>query len=347
MRLKVFLVLCVSLLSISHPSFAEELFSFQGQIDFSQKQFHFAVTFPSLTPSETGPSSLDGRQSVVFNAVQISKSDYRFFLDVDHVRTPLFDLLSKIESSVEVVSGGQGAVPVARRLWMDKTVLRGKIWSRYSLVDYHPIRELLGQFEIKDGRLYVDALSFGNVSCRGEIGLSKPYPLDWVVSLDHVDMRDFLSFWSMGKKYEAAGSVSGRIKISGSLGRPALNGNLESRDGFIGDLEYNSILLNAGGIYPKIEVSHSSVSKTDGVSFLLSGAVDLSDQENFKKQVMALKFSPLVSESLSGREWTIKRLQKEGASTTELKYLFQKRNDMNISLPLESDMFGFEQSVEF
>ena len=347
MRAKVLFFVCVFLSAIPQPSFAKELFSFQGQVDLPQKQFHFAVTLPSSGLSGTDHPA-QGRQSFVFNAAKTSESDYRFVLDVDHVRTPLFDLLSKIESSVEVVSHSQGAVPVVRRPWMDEAVLRGKIWSQYSLVDYHPVRELLGQFEVKDGRVYVEALSFGNLSCRGEIALTPPYKLDLLVFLDHVDMRDFLSFWSMGKKHEASGSVSGQIKVSGNLGRLVLSGNLESRDGFIEKLEYNSIVLNAEGVYPKIEVSNSSVSKTDGVSFLLSGAVDLSDQENFKKQVMALKFSPLVSESLSGREWTIKRLQKkEGSGTTELKYLFQKRDGTDISLPRESDMFGFEQSVEF
>ena len=342
MRFKVLFFLCVFLSSVSKASFAKELFSFQGQVDFSQKQFNLTVMLPSPPPPEEDPFSSDVRQSVVFNAAKVSDGDYRFVLDVDHVRTPLFDLLSKIESSVEVVpEGGAG------RPWMDRTLLRGKIWSQYSLVDYHPVRELSGQFEVKDGRLYVEALSFGNISCRGEIGLSAPYKLDLLVSLDHVDMRDFLAFWSMGKKHEAAGGVSGQIKVSGNLGRLALNGNLESRDGFIEKLEYNSIVLNAEGVYPQIEVNNSSVSKTDGVSFLLSGTVDLSDQENFKKQVMALKFSPLISESLSGKEWTIKRLQKEGSGTTELKYLFRKRDNTDISLPRESDMFGFEQSVEF
>ncbi len=346
MRAKVFLFICIFLSAIPRPSFSKELFSFQGQVDLTQKQFQFAVLLPSSGPSGAD-HPLEGRQSVVFNAAKISENDYRFILDVDHVRTPLFDLLSKIESSVEVVSNGQETVSVARRPWMDTKVLRGKIWSQYSLVDYHPVRELLGQFEVKDGRLYVEALSFGNLSCRGEIALTPPYKLDMLVSLDHVDMRDFLSFWSMGKKHEAAGSVSGQIKVFGNLGRLSLSGNLESRDGFIEKLEYNSIVLNAEGVYPQIEVGNSSVSKTDGVSFLLSGTVDLSDQENFKKQVMALKFSPLVSESLSEREWTIKRLQKEGSGTTELKYLFQKRGNTDISLPRESDMFGFEQSLEF
>ena len=42
--------------------------------------------------------------------------------------------------------------------------MHGEIRSRYSLVDYKPIRELSGQFEIKDGRVSLTSFSFGNLT---------------------------------------------------------------------------------------------------------------------------------------------------------------------------------------
>lgn len=156
---------------------------------------------------------------------------------------------------------------------------------------------MTGHFEIKDSQLLLESLSFGNLSCQGSLDLVYPYKMDMNVLLHDVAMEDFLNFWVGNKEYKSFGTVSGEIGVSGTWDRIGLKGNLESHDGYVEQLEYNSIHLNAQGVYPRLSIGKSTISRVDGLSFAFSGPIDLSDQENFTKQIGALVLSPLVNDS--------------------------------------------------
>ena len=221
--------------------------------------------------------------------------------------------------------------------------MRGEIWSQNSLIDYKPIRELTGRFEVRDGQLLLRSLSFGNLSSQGSVDLVYPYKMDLKVLLHEVAMEDFLNFWMGNNEYKSFGTVSGEIAVSGTLDRIGLKGSLESHDGYVEKLEYNSIYLNAQGVYPQLSIGQSTISKADGLSFAFSGPVDLSDQENFTKQIGVLVLSPLVSDSASEREWTIKRLNQPNSGATEIKYLLRKEDKSEGA----SGMLGVQQTMSF
>lgn len=307
------------------------MFFFEGQIDFTKNEFNIVL-------------DLGEESTVTAKAKQISEKDYRFSLDIEHVKTPLFDLLSEIETSVEIINKGNSVAPR-----LGDTNFRGKVWSQYSLVDYKPINELSGRFEVKDKRLYVTALSVGKLTCEGYVDLTPPHSLNVVLHLAGVDMYDFLNFWATHKTYESSGDVFGEIKASGTLGRLELKGNLKSRHGFVQKLDYDEIILNIDGIYPHMKITHSTVSKSDGVSFSLDGPFNLSDKANFKKQIKALTLAPIVNDSRSELEWTIKRLNPKESGTTELKYYYKKGNEIGIrpSAGGEIDMLGIERTSKF
>ncbi len=312
-------------------AFANVIVTFHGQVDFTQKQFDVTLDFPS---SARGLPEDNKQPSVAISGAKVSDKDYRFSLDIDHLRTPICDLLSKIESSIEV--DPQAADN-------DTPAVRGEIWSQNSLVDYKPVRELTGQFEIKDSQLMLKSLSFGNLSCQGSLELVYPYKMDMKVLLHDVAMKDFLNFWVRNKEYKTFGTVSGEIGVSGTWDKIGLKGSLESHEGYVEELEYNSIHLNAQGVYPQLQIGQSMISKSDGVSFMFSGPIDLSDQDNFKKQIGALVLAPLVSDSASEKEWTIKRLNQPNSGATEIKYLLRKDEKSNES----SGMIGVEQTMSF
>jgi len=331
MNLIKFFLLTILIVAMPRLSFAEKVFLFEGKVDFQTKEFNAVINL--------GEESL-----VTAKAEKTSEKDYSVSLDIEHVKTPLFDLLSRIESSVEIVNGADNN-PMA----FSDSNFRGKIWSRYSLVDYKPINELSGRFEVKDKRLYLTALSVGNLTCEGYVDLAPPYSLDMVLYLAGVDMHDFLNFWTAGKEYESSGAVFGKIRAAGILDRLELKGSLESRNGFVQKLDYNAIVLNIEGVYPHMQITQSTVSKSDGVSFSLDGPFNLSDIENFKKQIKSLTLSPLVNHSGSDSEWTIKRLNPQDSGTTEFKYRF-KRGDALGTGPSsgdEIDMLGIERTNRF
>ena len=101
-------------------------------------------------------------------------------------------------------------------------------------------------------------------------------------------MGDFLDFWVRDNHYDSSGYVSGEIELSGDINTFELKSSLEAFDGHIQGLSFNTIDLHATGVYPKIQVEQTLISKSDGFTFMVAGPVDLSDKENFKKQIKAL-----------------------------------------------------------
>lgn len=336
MRAKVLTGACVFVLLFAPGAFAATMFTFHGNIDLAKEQFELILDVPSSTDGVPAPAGADGAENnpsfLALSAARTARNNYHLSLDVDHVTTPLGHLLSDIETVVEVFD--DDANPL---------LLRGEIRSSDSLLDYKPIRELAGHFEIKDNRLLLRSLSVGNLSCRGSLELVYPFKVDLNVFLHNVAMEDFLNFWVRNKQYKSFGTVSGEIDVSGTWDRLGLKGNLESHDGYVEQLEYNSIQLNAEGIYPRLSINPSLISRAGGLSFTFSGPFDLSDRKNFKKQIGMLVLAPLVSDSASGKEWTIKRWDRRKSRFTEIKYLLRKED----KIEEESGMLGVEQTVAF
>ena len=374
MKIKTLFCLCFVILVTENFSFADIEFSFEGQIDFLNHQLDLTLNFPTLGNSQT-PYYLNSQNpvnkldnpvesareiqndqafalkenlskietkmtenSITATTKKISENNYQVLLNIERLKTPIFNLSSEMQSSIEVLKGKNG---------IDQFI-SGKIWSQYSLVDYKPIRELNGQFEIRDKKLFLSSLTLGDIDCRGYIDLIYPYKLDLTLFLNAINMDDFLSFWVKNKSYDSSGDVSGEIQISGTLDRLLLKGNLESFDGFFKDFKYDSIVLNIEGIYPNMEIAHSAVSETDSLSFTIDGRLNLSDRENFEKQIKSLKISPLVSDSERELEWTIRRLKPRDSSSSQIKYLLKKKiKGADPSAGEESDMLGIERTTEF
>jgi len=318
-RTTIMMVL-VFLLSVG-IAWARPLFAFKGEVDFTNNHFDLSV-------------DIGGESSILASGHKLEGDDYRLSLNIQHLKSQAFDLSSQIESSLAVIKNQQGG---------PRSIL-GRLSSQYSLIDYKPVNELSGRFEIKDQRIYFSSLSFLHLAVNGYLSLKPPYQSDLVLELDSMGMQQFLSFWMRDNQYDSSGHVSGQIKISGPLSRLHMRGRLLAYDGHIKGLKFDNIQLNAEGIYPDLDVSQTMISRSDGVAFFVAGPIDLSDQENFKKQIKALQVSPLVNETASQTEWTIRRLKSADSTSTELKYFLRKDTD---SSGPEAAMLGLEQTVEF
>jgi len=299
-------------------SFANTEIIYQGQIDFVQNQFDLVL-------------DIGDKGSVVIKAKEASKNKYHFSLDSKHVKTPFFDISSNIEGSLEYKS----------------QEIYGKVQSQYTLVDYRPIRELTGLFEIKEGRFYLSSFSVGSIDCSGYVDLESPYKLDLIFNLSEMPMDGFLEFWTGGKTIEAEGGVAGTIKVFGSVQQPILRGNLVSFNGRIKALKYDNIYLNAEGLYPYLKISNSILSQTDGLSFTLEGPFNLKDRARYKKQIQALTKAPVVNDSSSGSEWTIKRFKGEEEGFGEIKYFLRKEKEADLSSDEDAGVLGVERTLEF
>jgi hypothetical protein len=247
----------------------------------------------------------------------------------------LFDVSSQIGSSLQIILDQERKI-------------KGEVWSQYSLVDYKPIRELSGTFEITKEKLMINQVVVDHMEVYGSVNLLPPFNVDLDLQLKAVDMETFLGFWMRNKVYVAVGDVYGKIKVSGQLSKPFLSGSLQSQDGVVGRRYFDSIHLNIEGLYPYMQIFDSVFSETGGLSYAFDGPLALDDLKNFKQQVKALNFSPVINESDSRIEWTIKKFQHSDDESTEIKYLRRKNIDSETATPNEqSDMWGVERTLKF
>ena len=314
-------IVCLLSLSVAQAD-AKELFTFDGTIDLSSRQFKIDVDFAD-------------ESFIRAKGLRMSDADYTLNVDIEHVKSPFFDLSSQIQGNLAIAPTGDVVPKVS-----------GQLSSQYSLLDYKPTKELSGQFEIKDNKLFFKSLSFANVAWTGFVEYVQPYKLDMVLEMDKLAMPRFLDLWVPNNHFDSSGTVSGEIRLLGSLNELQMRGNLQAYDGYIESLKFDEIHLTAAGLYPNIEVSQTVISKTDGMSFIVNGPVNISSASNFKKQIEALNVSPLVNQTASKAEWTIKRLRGgSDSATTEFKYLL--RNDQSSLAADESALLGVERKLEF
>ncbi len=306
------------------PSEAENMCNFTGSINFPGKTIHLTLNFK------------DG-SSLIAQFVSESKDKFRFSGTIDHAKTPLLDVSSIVESTIEAIPETDGS----GRFW------RGAIESKYSLINYKPARELSGNFEIRKGRLYLNQLSWGGFICDGFIGLFSPHEIGLSLQLVDIAMGDLHYISGCKEDSRLFGTVSGHIELSGSLGSLFLRGKLLASSGAIEDLSFDNLVANFDGTYPVIHITDSSITGDSGLSFNIEGNLDLTNQCNLLAGITGLKMSPVVGENNLYREWTIKRNQETERSTTEFKYRLQKKENEGTTSKEDAGMLSVEHSIKF
>jgi len=321
---KIFLLLLVLGYAGSGVSYADTLFSFKGDFDFYKKELFLKVdSFPE------GGLSL--------KIVKNDENAYKASIDINHLNTDLFDISTVLEGFLEFTQDEKGEVQS----------LKGKFASSYTLINYKPSGDLSASLEFQKDILYINSFSSDHMFCKGSVGFSSPYKTDILFQLSGMDMNDFLAFFADTSKIVSNGKVDGDIQVSGSLKRLELSGELASYDAFVSELEYRSFHLNAKGVYPVINITGTNIIQPDGFTFNLVGMIDLSDKENFRKQIKELVKEPVVNGVGKDMEWTLKRVQFDDGGKTELKYLKRKDKTMDSLYNKETGMLGLEKKIEF
>ena len=306
------------------PSQAEGICNFRGNINVLEKTIHLTLNFN------------DG-SSLIAQLARETKDKFRFSGTIDHVKTPMLDVSSIVESTIEVTPEADGS----GRFW------RGTIESKYSLINYKPARELSGNFEIQKGKLYLNQLSWGGFICNGFIGLFSPHDIDLSLQLADIAVEDLHFISGCKEDSRLSGTVSGRIELLGSLGSLSLRGKLLAYSGAIEDLAFDSIVANFDGAYPMIHIDESNITESSGLSFNIEGNLDLRNHCNLLAGITALKMSPVVGENNLYREWTIKRNQETERSATEFKYRLKKKENEGTTSKEDADMLSVEHNIKF
>ena len=268
-----------------------------------------------------------------------AEDSFNLNVHLSHVKASGLDISSELESQINLIALENGTRPY----------LKGIVTSKYSLLNLKPVDEFRGHFEIKNDRLYLNGVAWGNIICDGFINLMTPYDTDLTFRLDDIRLSDiFVLLGCSLDEADVSGFVSGRLKASGFLDRLMLRGRFTVDDGHIQDLEYEAIWFNFEGLFPRIQLVDSRLTESSGMSFNLNGNLELTRQCNILSDIGSFKVTPLIDETSLEREWTIKRSQDDKSSrATELKYRLKKSNAIGIAPDEASDILGIENSIKF
>ncbi len=234
---------------------------------------------------------------------------YDFKADIRHVTTSWGDVAAVVSGRFELV----GADPLSREL-------EGEVSTRYTLLNYKPVRDVYLKFAVRQRHLIIDPLWFGALSAHGQVGLMGPYDIDMTLDLLSADLD---GLWAMLRGYgmktpPLSGIITGSLTLQGSWAEPLVAGHLAAYNGRMKDLSYDVIDLRFGGTYPVIRFQDGKVLFSDGPSFRIAGSVDLGDLTRLGTQVRQLKREFIVSEGEDERTWAF-RLNTSDGHATRLK----------------------------
>jgi hypothetical protein len=300
--------------------YAEHVYPFQGHLNLAEKKFGFSV-------------KVDGA-ALKLDLEHKHDNAYKAVLSINDLRTPFFEMTTEIQSVVDVHKQKDRISSVS-----------GLFWSQYSLIDHKTFPEMSGRFDFKDGILRVDDVVAGDFTAEGSVAIAPPHNLDAALNFDGIDIAYFLDWLSGERKFTGTGLMSGQIALTGQPSRFSLKASIESGGGYIENLAYDRMVLHLQGIYPVVELTNSTITKTNGFSFDLDGTVDLSDKTNMASQIASIKTVPLVKGSNLQSEWVLKRVQASDGSTT--KYFMKRDKGLGLSGEDDYGVFGVERKIGF
>ncbi len=313
-----------ALLGVASASWAKSVCPFEGVIDFKQKKVSLNVS-----PSKSGVVSFELSQAAV--------DQYQLAVSLDHLDTSFINISSQINSLVSVLA--------------DKNSKSGSVWqgelaSQYTLVNFKPVDEIRGSFKVANRKLQLNNLIIGSVKTNGSIELVSPFQLDLDLQFTGIKMEDFFKLWGADDSVRSNGSLEGILEITGDLEQPYLKGSFKTFEGFVKDLNYESIIINAEGYYPMVKLNNSKVSSVDGMMFNVEGTFNMARRGMYMEEIATLKKTPVVVENPEGTEWTLKsRNETNQLNTTEFKYFLRKENATTSQE--QSDMLGVERNIRF
>ena len=143
-----------------------------------------------------------------------------------------------------------------------------------SIINYWPANEIEASLIISPKRLRVVYAKAGDsVSASGFFDIKPPRKMDMNLNFTGLRLEEFLNL-VIENRPDVSGIISGKAAIEGLSHRPKVKVNISAKDGNLSDIKYNSMQINADGVWPHLDMSDSRISYKDS-SFNLEGELDM------------------------------------------------------------------------
>jgi len=319
-----FLGLTVGIIFALPVADAETICTFSGQADFSNKDIQLEIAF--------------NEKERIINSFKVAGNIASLNSQIEHIKINQADLTTNLESSFYIERNAAGKIQN----------LDGVIWTKYSLLNYKPFREVAGSFHFKEGKLIIEKVTWAEMSFSGQLNLKTPFDLDFTVEINDMDINELVPLAGIkSDRLFLSGLVSGKLRVFGRLNGIQIKGQLRSKEGQIEDFSYRDANINFGGFYPLLDIVDSSISDEQGYIYSLVGRFDLLDINNFTSSQHQINVSPFSDRNFNSQAWTIR---KEGLGRdSELEFGYRlKPNRISEGLSGSREgMLGIERKHKF
>lgn len=359
-------------------SFAGDISMEEGAIAF--RNFDFGKNFilnALIRPVKKGfnidffPKNTEGNSTAIGEVSKVgitgdfSKLPYFMLnLNASHLKLLGFDVLTNYNINGKLNYNDQNK--------LDSVV--GDFSTSGSIVNYSPIRELKGTFEVKEGKIKLVGVNYGDVAFfNGTVSFFPTSSVDMNVNFRGVEFGGLADLTL--EKGLISGAVSGEIRVYGDLGSELnVDGQLDFLNGNIGAVRYNSAKLKLKGSGTVLEFIDSKV-YTEDEALMLEGKVDLREigSPRFFRNVV-LKSDPQTvvwagtsitklgggEEVVMGKDLSEQfrvnfrtyeagqsQQKRPGQDEMELEYKVGKPASLKLKMKQEEDFFGLEHKVRF
>lgn len=269
---------------------SEAVCVFSGIADFKNKDFQLGLDF--------------GAQDKITNRLKFEGEGVFLSSQLERLKIGSADLTTNIETSLYAERDDGGKI--------DK--VRGLVWTRYTLFNRKPFKELAGSFIIEDGKLIFDRLNWAELNFSGWLDLLGPFNLDITVEITDMDLNDLslLLGLKLDEAVSLSGLVSGKVRLSGYFKRLQIRGSLRSAEAQVGDFSFRNAAINFRGQYPVVDIDNSDIRDENGIVYSLSGKFNLRQINKFSSGQHRITVTPFSDDASALKGWTIRRIEDLG-----------------------------------
>lgn len=234
-----------------------------GFFDFVQHLCQLDI----IIENDIGPTLADYQPGFVkvmfdFGRLPYIKTDIK----LDHIKIGNVDVVSNIALKTNIKIEGSKLNSIKSELATSTTI-----------VNYKPFKEVEAFFEFSNSILRVLYFKLGdNYNISGKINLNKPpYDANCALYFNNADLNDLALMLGVAPKDPLLGVVSGRINFNGPLNRISTKGDVNIKNGELGDIKYESMAVELEGIGAIIDIKEARLITKDSGTLLLDGRIDL------------------------------------------------------------------------
>jgi hypothetical protein len=192
------------------------------------------------------------------------------FLDLDLNHFKLFDLDLVALAAIRFW-------PSENRTEGESWKLRGQLTSRYFILEQQPLENFEGSFLLSSQGIEDLRTTWGDsFEMNGDISMSQGKAnAQLALRILDYDLSRVEELLSKPLPKEITGTLNGKLKIEGKISKPEVLGQFTVKEGSVGKLDFDRMMIQARGFPPYLKLNDSRIIK-GRTKFHLVGAFDLS-----------------------------------------------------------------------